>query len=191
SLASQTARSAHTPAAFRERFEGRLIALSKAHDQLTVHHWESADLRALLSGSLAPYAAAGPERVVLRGEDVVLRPRAVLTLAMAVHELTTNAAKYGALSAPSGRIEIQWQPIRADNSRPVLRIDWLERGGPPVADPGQRGFGSKLIEGSIAAELGGTARLTFEPEGLHCQIAVPLENAVVNFRAEADEELSG
>jgi PAS domain S-box-containing protein len=191
SLASQTARGAHTPAAFRERFEGRLIALSKAHDQLTVHHWESADLRALLSGSLAPYAAAGPERVVLRGEDVVLRPRAVLTLAMAVHELTTNAAKYGALSAPSGRIEIQWQPIRADNSRPVLRIDWLERGGPPVADPGQRGFGSKLIEGSIAAELGGTARLTFEPEGLHCQIAVPLENAVVNFRAEADEELSG
>jgi len=189
SLASQTARGTHTPAAFRERFEGRLIALSKAHDQLTVHHWESADLRALLSGSLAPYAGAGPERVVLRGEDVVLRPRAVLTLAMAVHELTTNAAKYGALSAPGGRIEIQWQPVRADNSRPVLRIDWLERGGPPVADPGQRGFGSKLIEGSIAAELGGTARLTFEPEGLHCQIAIPLENAVVNFRAGAGEDV--
>ena len=189
SLASQTARGTHTPAAFRERFEGRLIALSKAHDQLTVHHWESADLRALLSGSFAPYAGAGPERVVLRGEDVVLRPRAVLTLAMAVHELTTNAAKYGALSAPGGRIEIQWQPVRADNSRPVLRIDWLERGGPPVADPGQRGFGSKLIEGSIAAELGGTARLTFEPEGLHCQIAIPLENAVVNFRAGAGEDV--
>jgi PAS domain S-box-containing protein len=97
SLASQTARGAHTPAAFRERFEGRLIALSKAHDQLTIHHWESADLRELLSGSLAPYAGAGSERVVLRGEDVILRPRAVLTLAMAVHELTTNAAKYGAL----------------------------------------------------------------------------------------------
>src|SRR4249919_35677 len=190
SLASQTARTAHTPAVFRERFEGRLIALSKAHDQLTSHHWESADLRELLSGSLAPYAGAGPERVVLRGEDVVLRPRAVLTLAMAVHELTTNAAKYGALSVSGGRIEIQWQPVRADNSRPVLHIDWLERGGPPVADPGQRGFGSKLIEGSIAAELGGTARLTFEPEGLHCQIAVPLENAVVNFRADTGEDLS-
>jgi two-component sensor histidine kinase len=93
------------------------------------------------------------------------------------------------LSAPGGRIEIQWQPVRADNSRPVLRIDWLERGGPPVADPGQRGFGSKLIEGSIAAELGGTARLTFEPEGLHCQIAIPLENAVVNFRAGAGEDV--
>ncbi len=92
SLASQTARGAPTPKAFREGFEGRLIALSKAHDQLTVHHWESADLRELLSGTLSPYAGAGPERVILRGEDVVLRPRAVLTLAMVFHELTTNAA---------------------------------------------------------------------------------------------------
>ena len=115
SLASQTARGAPTPAAFREGFEGRLIALSKAHDQLTMHHWESADLRELLSGSLAPYTGAGPERIVLRGEDIVLRPRAVLTLAMAFHELTTNAAKYGALSVPGGRIEIRWQPVRGDD----------------------------------------------------------------------------
>src|SRR5262249_8700679 len=137
SLASQTARAAHTPAAFRERFEGRLIALSKAHDQLTIHHWESADLRELLSGSLAPYAA--PERVILRGEDFVLRPRAVLTLAMAVHELTTNAAKYGALSVPGGRIEIHWQPVRTDKFSPILRIDWREQGGPPVSDPPEWG----------------------------------------------------
>src|SRR5262249_6360056 len=118
SLASQTARAARTPGAFRERFEGRLIALSKAHDQLTIHHWESADWRDLLSGSLAPYSGPHPERVVLRGEDVLLRPRAVLTLAMAVHELTTNAAKYGALSVPGGRIEIQWDARHADNRRP-------------------------------------------------------------------------
>jgi PAS domain S-box-containing protein len=184
SLASQTARAAHTPAAFRERFEGRLIALSKAHDQLTIHHWESADLRELLSGSLAPYAGAGLERVVLRGEDVVLRPRAVLTLAMAVHELTTNAAKYGALSVPGGRIEIHWQPVRADNLRPILRFDWREQGGPPVADPAERGFGSRLIEGSIAAELGGTARLAFEPQGLHCEIEIPLRNATLDVRGK-------
>jgi PAS domain S-box-containing protein len=188
SLASQTARTAHTPAVFRERFEGRLIALSKAHDQLTSHHWESADLRELLSGSLAPYAGAGPERVVLRGEDVVLRPRAVLTLAMAVHELTTNAAKYGALSVPGGRIEIHWQPVRTDKDRPILHIDWLEHGGPPVTDPAQRGFGSKLIEGSIAAELGGTVRLAFEPQGLHCEIVIPLQKAVVDFRSKTGED---
>jgi two-component sensor histidine kinase len=186
SLASQTARGAPTPAAFRERFKGRLIALSKAHNQLTVHHWESADLRDLLSGSLAPYAGAGAERVVLRGEDIVLRPRAVLTLAMAFHELTTNAAKYGALSVAGGRIEIRWQPVRGENDgRPMLRIDWIEQGGPAVAEPQQRGFGSKLIEGSIAAELGGSARLAFEPTGFCCAIAIPLAAATIHDRSEA------
>lgn len=178
SLASQTARGAPTPAAFREGFEGRLIALSKAHDQLTAHHWENADLRDLLSGSLAPYAGAAPDRLVLRGEDIVLRPRAVLTLAMAFHELTTNAAKYGALSAPGGRIEVRWQPVRgARDGRPELRIDWVEQGGPAVVEPRRRGFGSKLIEGSIVAELGGSARLAFESTGLRCEIAIPLAAA--------------
>ena len=190
SLAAQTARAARTPAAFRERFEGRLIALSKAHDQLTVHHWESADLRELLSGSLAPYAAAGSERIILRGEDVVLRPRAVLTLAMAIHELTTNAAKYGALSVPGGRIEIHWQPVRGDKSRAQLRIDWIEQGGPAVTVPDQRGFGSKLIEGSIAAELGGTARLTFAPDGLRCEIVIPMQAASVGRGVETSEDES-
>jgi PAS domain S-box-containing protein len=177
SLASQSARGAPTPAAFRESFEGRLIALSKAHDQLTMHHWESADLRELVTGSLAPYA--GAERVVLRGEDVVLRPRAVLTLAMAFHELATNAAKYGALSAPGGRIEIRWQPVRPESGdeRAALQIEWQEQGGPAVAEPQQRGFGSKLIEGSVAAELGGSARLLFAPEGLRCEMRIPLEAA--------------
>jgi PAS domain S-box-containing protein len=182
SLASQTARGAPTPVAFRERFEGRLIALSKAHDQLTRHHWESAELRELLSASIAPYIGTGPERIVLRGEDVVLRQRAVLTLAMAFHELVTNAAKYGALSAPDGRIEIRWQQVRDGGGGPaLLRIDWIEQGGPEVAEPQQRGFGSKLIEGSIAAELGGSARLVFEPAGLRCEIVVPLEAAAVEI----------
>jgi PAS domain S-box-containing protein len=179
SLASQTARGASTTAAFREGFEGRLIALSKAHDQLTVHHWESANLRDLLSASLAPYTGAGLERVVLRGESVVLRPRAALTLAMAFHELTTNAAKYGALSVPSGHIEVAWQPARGEgDTRPLLRIEWIEQGGPAVAEPQQRGFGSKLIEGSIASELGGSARLAFEPTGLRCAIVIPLDAAM-------------
>lgn len=179
SLASQTARGAPTPQDFRERFEGRLIALSKAHDQLTQHHWESADLRDLLSGSFAPYPGAVPGRVSLRGEDIVLRPRAVLTLAMAVHELVTNAVKYGALSVPGGRIEIRWQPVEEPEGRKFLRIDWVEEGGPTVVEPQQRGFGSKLIEGSIAAELGGRARLTYAPEGLRCEMLIPLEAVTV------------
>jgi len=188
SLASQTARGASTPVAFREGFEGRLIALSKAHDQLTVHHWENVDLRVLLSGSLAPYTGTGPERVILRGEDVVLRPRAVLTLAMVFHELATNAAKYGALSAPGGRVEIRWQPVVAkDGGRPMLKIEWIEEGGPPVVPPKRRGFGSKLIEGSIAAEHGGSVKLAFEPGGLRCEIVMPLEAAT----ADADREPQG
>jgi PAS domain S-box-containing protein len=185
SLATQTARGATTPAAFRERFEGRLIALSKAHDQLTMHHWESADLRELLSGSLAPHSGTTPDRVVLRGEDVLLRPRAVLTLAMAVHELTTNAAKYGALSVPGGRVEVQWRPVRSENGQSCLQIEWIEQGGPNVVEPEQHGFGTKLIEGSIAAELAGKTRLTFQPQGLRCEITIPMKAATIDLQAGA------
>ena len=172
SLASQTAGSTANPKDFSIAFEGRLIALSKAHDQLTRHHWENAELRELLSGSLAPYAATAPERVVLRGEDLVLRPREVLTLAMAVHELTTNAAKYGALSLSGGSVEVRWEPLQTD-SRKMLRLEWRESGGPQVKAPTRRSFGSRLIEGSIRAELNGTAQLTYAPEGLRCEMLIP------------------
>lgn len=176
SLAAQTARGAASPEEFRERFEGRLIALSRAHDQLTMHHWENGDLRALIAESVAPYADGA--RVVLRGEEVELGPRAVLTLAMAFHELTTNAAKYGALASPDGRIEIGWQRSAAEGETPAqLRIDWVEKGGPAVVVPERRGFGSRMIEGSIAAELGGSAKMVFAPDGLRCEIEVPLAAA--------------
>ncbi|MDO8876442.1 MAG: PAS domain S-box protein [Pseudolabrys sp.] len=178
SLAAQTARGVASPEEFRERFEGRLIALSRAHDQLTVHHWENGDLRALIAESVAPYAGTDGARAVLRGEDVELGPRAVLTLAMAFHELTTNAAKYGALASPDGRIEICWQRSAAEGETPAqLRIDWVEKGGPPVIVPQRRGFGSRMIEGSIAAELGGSAKMVFAPDGLRCEIDVPLAAA--------------
>jgi two-component sensor histidine kinase len=100
---------------------------------------------------------------------------------MAFHELVTNAAKYGALSAPDGVIEIRWQQVRDGGGSVLLRIDWIEQGGPEVAEPQQRGFGSKLIEGSIAAELGGSARLVFESAGLRCEIVIPLEAAAVEI----------
>ncbi|HZL29808.1 MAG TPA: PAS domain S-box protein [Pseudolabrys sp.] len=187
SLASQTARAAPSPAEFRERFEGRLIALSKAHDQLTMHHWENADLRDVINDSLAAYAGAG--RVVVRGENVVLRPRAVLTLAMVFHEMTTNAAKYGALSAQGGRIEITWQRLAAEGDQPPnLQIEWVEQGGPAVAEPEQRGFGTKLIEGSVAGELGGSTRMTFAPAGLRCEMVIPLDNEIAERQSAATED---
>jgi PAS domain S-box-containing protein len=178
SLAAQTVRGAPDPQEFRARFEGRLIALSKAHDQLTAHHWEHADLRAVIAESVAPYTGGDSERAILRGGEVVLGPRAVLTLAMAFHELTTNAAKYGALSVAGGRIEIGWQRVAAEGETPAqLQIDWRETGGPAVTPPQRRGFGSRMIEGAIAAELGGSATMAFSPTGLRCAIDIPLSAA--------------
>jgi PAS domain S-box-containing protein len=175
SLASQSARGVESTAVFRDRFEGRLIALSKAHDQLTHQHWTHAGLRDILSSSLAPYLPGGRERTLMQGEDVTLRPRAALTLAMAFHELTTNAAKYGALSGETGKIELRWEEQKARAARPAhLKIEWIERDGPAVAKPSRRGFGSTLIEGSIASELGGNATLDYAPEGLRCTIEIPV-----------------
>jgi PAS domain S-box-containing protein len=170
SLAAQTARHATSPEMFQERFEARLIALSKAHDQLTLRNWQDADLRETIRSAVSPYVGEGASegRVTLRGEDVMLRPRAALSLALVLHELATNAAKYGALSVPAGKIVLSWQ-MKAD----LLVFDWREQGGPPVSKPEQRGFGTRFIEGSVASELNGKAQLDFEPGGLRCTIELP------------------
>src|SRR6185312_3362307 len=116
-----------------------------------------------------------------------MRPRAALTLAMGFHELITNAAKYGALSIPGGRVEIRWEPGEADgNGRRLLRIEWTEKGGPRVADPRRRGFGSRLIEGGVVAELGGSARMTFAQEGLRCVFELPLEAVTLDVGRSRD-----
>jgi len=185
---SQSARGAPTPDAFREGFEGRLMALSKAHDQLTLHHWESAELRELFSASLAPYLDKGSERVTIRGETVALKPRAALTLAMTFHELSTNAAKYGALSAPAGRVEIHWRVDDRDTDAPWLRIEWEEKDGPPVSPPGRRGFGTRLIERSVEADFEGRATLAFEPSGLRCAIEIPLEAVALKHEPPSTDD---
>jgi PAS domain S-box-containing protein len=178
SLANQTARGAASPDAFRSAFEGRLIALSQAHDQLTRRHWKSADLRGIVTGATAPYLGRAHDKIATVGEDVTVTPRAALTLALAVHELTTNAAKYGALSSPTGRIEVHWRAVRGANLPPRLWIEWREEGGPPVKVPERRGFGTRFIEGSVASELQGKAHLQFDPTGLRCTMEIPLDAAV-------------
>ena len=171
SLATQTARGTDSPEEFRRAFEGRLISLSHAHDQLTRHHWTSADLRAIVAGATAPYA--GEHQISLAGDDVTVRPRVALTLGMVFHELTTNAVKYGALSSPEGRIGVTWRVIHAPSQPPLLWIEWRERGGPPVTAPVRQGFGSRFIEGSVVAELQGVARLHFDAAGLRCTMELP------------------
>jgi two-component sensor histidine kinase len=175
SLASQTARGATSPEMFRERLEGRLIALSQAHDQLSQRNWEHADLRAIATATLSPYRHDGDEAVTIEGDPIALDPKAALTFAMIFHELATNAAKYGALSQPSGRLDLSWKTLR-NGALPKLRIEWRERDGPAVTAPARRGFGSLLVERGIGADLGGQARLDFAPTGVICEIEVPLAN---------------
>ena len=172
SIAMQTARDAPSPGAFAEAFTARIIALSRAHDALTRGNWEGADLREILAQELAPYGAG---RVCLQGGPVRLPPRAALSLGMVFHELATNAAKHGALATPAGQVRVAWttEPDRETGSR-RLRLEWRERGGPAVPPPAHRGFGSRLIEQSVAGELEGEARLDFEPAGLRCSLTLPL-----------------
>ncbi|MDQ4061171.1 MAG: PAS domain-containing protein, partial [Pseudomonadota bacterium] len=179
SIAAQTLRNAASPAAFRETFEARLMALSQAHNLLTAGHWQGASLRALLEQEFAPYAdevRTGVPRFGLDGPDLQLGPKAAVALGMAFHELATNAAKYGALSTESGRVEVLWRTRETESGR-HLDLAWAESGGPPVAPPMRRGFGSRLVERGVAAELGGAVRLDFDPAGLRCEMEIPLNGA--------------
>jgi PAS domain S-box-containing protein len=178
SLATQTARGTDSPEAFRKAFEGRLIALSQAHDQLTRRHWTSADLRDIVEGATAPHLARAPDapdRVAIEGEPITVTPRVALTLALGLHELTTNASKYGALSVPVGHIDIRWRIERGDAQPPLLWLQWREHGGPKVAVPERQGFGTRFIEGSVASELQGKAELDYDPAGLVCTMQIPLD----------------
>jgi PAS domain S-box-containing protein len=177
SLAAQTARGTTSTEAFHQAFEGRLIALSQAHDQLTRQRWQSADFRDIVKGATAPHLSRPDEQIAIEGETVTVSPRTALTMALVLHEMTTNAAKYGALSAPKGRIEIGWRVEPRPPKSPLLHIEWRERNGPPVEAPAKPGFGSRFIQGSVTAELRGSVRMNFNPDGLHCTIDVPLDPA--------------
>jgi PAS domain S-box-containing protein len=153
----------------RDAFTKRLRALARAHDLLTASEWRGASLLAVVEGELKPYSG----RVTLDGPDLALSSKAAQTLALVLHELATNAAKHGALSAPEGRVEVKWATNPAANA-PTLRLSWRERDGPPVRPPERRGFGRTLIEQAPAYDLQGKGRLDFRPQGLAYDLEVPL-----------------
>ncbi len=163
-IAFQTLRGEVSLAEARARFEARLIALSGTHNLLTEENWGGASLERVVAGSIA-HLAGEIGRCDVAGDPLRLAPRAALALAMALHELGTNAAIYGALSVDGGRVSIDWT-----REGDKLHLIWRESGGPKVEPPGRRGFGSRLIERGLAAHLGGTAALIFEPAGLRCDI---------------------
>ena len=164
----------------RSRFEARLMALSRAHNLLTEQSWRRAALHRVVQDA-TEHVGGDQGRFAIAGDAVWLSPRAALALSLALHELGTNAAKYGALSNETGRVAVRW---RFDEAR--LTLDWKETGGPPIASPPERrGFGSRLIEQGLEGELGGTARIAFEPDGLRCTIHAAAD--AVASREAADD----
>lgn len=173
SIASHTARRAASMEDFRAVFEDRLMALSATHNVLTQASWEAAGVRQLLTQELAPYPA---EQVAIGGPEVFLPARQALSLGMVLHELTTNAAKYGALSQPSGRLNIDWQVFDVGRNGPLLVLEWREAGGPIVTPPTKTGFGSRLVKVSIEQDLNGAVAMDFAATGLVCRIEAPLQS---------------
>nr|MDQ3038788.1 PAS domain-containing protein [Pseudomonadota bacterium] len=172
-IALQTLSSVQTLADFKPAFMARLMALSNTHNLLAVDAWSSVGLREIIASELAPYDYDGKGRADLAGGDVQLDPNTALALAMALHELATNAGKYGALSVPEGRVVVKWNTRSADGGT-RLRLRWREYDGPTVVAPQRKGFGSRLITEGLTLQLDGEATLAFEPAGLVCCIDIPL-----------------
>lgn len=195
SIARQTLRAAPSVEAFPDAFQSRLRALAQAHDLLTRRHWQGASLSEIAALTLEPHVHAG--RVRVGGPPVNLTTGVAVSLHLAFHELATNAAKYGALSAEHGRVDLDWEiaqpeqlPAREGSGPTVpgqfarvgaggaLVLRWRESGGPPVVPPTRRGFGSRLIERGLAHELEGDVALAFDPAGVRCRLVIPLSSRV-------------
>lgn len=174
SLAVMTLKS-KTPAEFAHTFTRRLAALSATHDLLTSSGWEYALLADVIDAELKPYMS---NQITLQAAaaPILLKPKAALSLGLVFHELATNAAKHGALSQSSGRLEVKWQQLTARDGRPYLSITWREHSGPSPKSERTAGFGSRLIESSITEELAGRIALNYPPTGFHAEIEVPIDH---------------
>jgi PAS domain S-box-containing protein len=157
-------------------FNSRIRALAQSHTRLADANWSGISLETIIRDETAPYRNSSNVNIV--GPGVILNPKCAVSLGMAIHELTTNAAKYGALSAKNGSIQVSWESAPSDKE---VRITWIERGGPMVSPPKRSGFGRRLLERALASDLNGTVKLDFRPEGLTCLIAFPLNRHTGNI----------
>ncbi|HEV7309379.1 PAS domain S-box protein [Ensifer sp.] len=181
-IARQTLGASVTNPSELQGFEARIVSMARAHDLLMRGTWEEAELRAVIDQSLAPFP---PERFEISGPKVHLSPRVVISVSLALHELATNAAKYGALSTAEGRVSIAWSLHEDAPARLTLR--WSESGGPAVKEPSRTGFGSRLIKTLLAAELNGKVKITYRPEGVVCEVDANLQSGW-NHAESADGE---
>ena len=173
SIAALTRRRARDLEDFTESLSARIRALSATHDLLSQSDWSNAALGDVIKAELAPYMDGSEQHVEMAGPDIKLAPNDAMSLGLAIHELATNAAKYGALSSIEGRVIVQWKMI----SDRLAQINWREEGGPLVTAPTKRGFGRDLIEKIVAHELKSEVDLRFDPEGVRCTLRVPVRAA--------------
>jgi two-component sensor histidine kinase len=172
-LLGATARSTQSIDEFYHSFSSRIVSLANTHTLLTEDYWQTASLHEILKAELSPYDNHSFERLVLEGPMVELSADLAVPTGMAIHELTTNAAKYGSLSVPQGKVEVMWQVTEA-SEQPNLRLHWTERGGPPVEKPRRKGFGSTLLQRVLATQCNAHISFEFEPEGLRFSMIAPL-----------------
>ena len=177
-IAGQTLRLAQSPRDFTEAFGARLLALSQTHNLLNESSWKGASLRDIVGIELLPHGSGDAGRFSLTGEDVRLRPEAAVMVGMVVHELATNATKYGALSLPSGHVQVTWS-INGGTAGGSIHLEWLEMRGPPVEAPRRKGFGSRLIERDLGRQLASEVRLEFLPGGVRCVMRLPLSRVAL------------
>ena len=171
-----TAQSAPSQDELGRRLQGRVAAMARTHGLLTSERWRGASLIRIIRDELHPYAEGDDDAVVLSGQtDCILPPRQALDFAMGIHELATNAAKYGALSTPGGRITIDWSIVK-DEGEARLSLTWQESGGPTVSPPARRGFGTRLLESVLGKAPRSELTIEFNPEGLCCRIGMWLSN---------------
>jgi PAS domain S-box-containing protein len=171
-MARQTAKHFTSVDGFLDQFSARLQAMARSHDILVQESWYGASLSELVRSHLGFYLDRPGSQISVAGPSVVLKPEAAQSLGLALHELATNAAKYGALSNAAGRISISWRRLPPDDGN-GLEIVWDEAGGPTVVAPERRGFGRMVVERNLARSIDGKVELTFPPEGVHCRIEVP------------------
>lgn len=177
SLVEQTLRATDVGRSVRDDLTARLMALSEAHKALVEQNWAGAELRTIVERALAPYEQEDVGgRLHASGPPLWVSPQQAVTLSLVLHELVTNAVKYGALSTLDGMLEVSWNLYMDGRGARHMTFLWEERGGPVVAEPTRRGFGSRLIERSLGQEAGGSARMEFAPEGLRCVIGLTLSS---------------
>ncbi|GGD93448.1 signal transduction histidine kinase [Aureimonas endophytica] len=170
SVVLQTLRDATVPQHVASAVAGRLQALSRSHDVLTVEAWASADLMDVIKGALEPLHARVGDRIGVEGPPLRIKPRIATMLSLAMHEMGDNAARYGSLSVPGGTVDIKWAITDGE-----IRLNWTENDGPPVSPPSRQGYGTRIIERVVAAEFEATVSLHFPPEGVRLTVVAPTD----------------